>query len=167
MKLRIADDMPVNHWLAKRFDRVGDDFIECHKVEGLDADNLDFDQGYFQKKGNGFVEDCEEDVWACDTECCHGGWGAIMYKKGFNPKVHDFTDGAESIAAELGFSSDYSLSHWAEANRHLWGNNSGDYMFGGQGYIAFGFENPGEMTLADIGKHYKGVAKRIRAQIAK
>jgi len=167
MKLRTANDMPINEYLARRFDRVGDDFIECHKVEGLSADNLNFSDDSWTVIGNGSVADKAEDVWACDTQCCHGGWGAVMYLPKFNPSLQSYTSGADAIARELGFEDRFEFKGWANRLRVLWGYPRGYEMFDGDGFVAFGYANAREMTLADIGKHYKGVAKRIRKQIAK
>ena len=68
---------------------------------------------------------------SCYTVHCVGGWyylarAHIIYEKQFI----GFSQGANWMAQDLGFTCMVSLAQWCEDNPKLWGNSHGAVLFG-------------------------------------
>ena len=118
---------------------------------------------------------------SCRTIACHGGFyllASVIDNKvaTWEKRPHDvadtlrinkqfagFHEGAEMLAADLGFGSRELLEEWADHYRSLWGNRCGKNMF--DSAHAFG-KYEVQVTLADIIAHWRGVADRIEALTA-
>lgn len=95
----------------------------------------------------------------CGTVACHAGWAGIA----LGVRSSAYQIGAKTLSRVLNpwwvGASDFPL--WAFENPKLWGNTNGGAMFHAIGHFAFGFDKPGQCTLADIANHYREVAVRI------
>lgn len=90
----------------------------------------------------------------CGTVHCAGGWYAIAaldVKE--NTSGIDFIDGANAMAAHLGFPSRSYLEQWARRNPDIWGAR-GELMFSDKS--AYDYAE----TLEDIVDYLKGVRDR-------
>ncbi len=96
----------------------------------------------------------------CGTPACHAGW--YGFTLGLKCNETDFNDSAEKMAEFLGFTRrpKEMLEYWATKYKRIWGNIFGGSMF----YEAKAFERASEeeITLKDIGNHWKAVAQRLR-----
>lgn len=92
----------------------------------------------------------------CGTVHCVGGWYAVAVLDTTGPEV-DYNDGANALAAHLGFQDRYLLEQWAEQNPEIWGEY-GKCMF--YGVEAYG----GAQTLAEVVDYLKGVRYRSPEQ---
>lgn len=80
----------------------------------------------------------------CGTVHCVGGWYAIASGL-HNMGLVDYDDGANYMAADLGFKSEWPnddeiyelLKCWAADNSHIWGNYAGYMMFCDE--VAYGY----------------------------
>ena len=73
-----------------------------------------------------------------------------------------YEDGALAIAEALGFAHHEALESYYGAHPKLWGNPYGDEIFTSK--RAFGIEEEDTISLADIMRHWRGVARRTREQ---
>jgi hypothetical protein len=66
----------------------------------------------------------------CGTIHCVGGWYAVATLYG--RKRLTYSDGANEMASDLGFSGGFGISdleNWAESNPDIWGNRYGYNLF--------------------------------------
>lgn len=106
--------------------------------------NLQLDMGEGRVNYNGYQ---------CGTCHCVGGWYAIAVLS--RDRQLDYFDGANAMAAHLGFRGRIHLEAWAAQNPNIWGNHYGGDMFGWE--KAYGFEIGG---LTDVVTHLEGVRDR-------
>lgn len=99
----------------------------------------------------------------CGTVHCHGGWYAVAKMspiKNVIPSFVTYTDGANTMAEDLGFTSYAKLFAWTDSNREIWGNVNGRNMF--TSICAF---TPGDKShannLQDIYDHWAEVHDRL------
>ena len=64
----------------------------------------------------------------CKTVLCVGGWAEFMLGK----PPYDYLEGADKLAAILGFKTSCDLEQWAFANPDRWLNTHGLQMFSGR-----------------------------------
>lgn len=95
----------------------------------------------------------------CGTVHCHGGWYAVATMSP-NDNGLDYSDGADAMAKDLGFTDYGELCSWADRNRAIWGNGFGQSMF--NSIFAF---TPGDKrnadNLQDIYDHWAEVHDRL------
>ena len=111
---------------------------------------------------NGHMVDmCETEIYPlelkqeCGTPGCHAAWLGLA----IGSTTESFSDVANEFANLIGFNDRSQLCNWANNNRHLWGNDNGDFMFMSQS--AFGQESyifPAKILV----DHWRGVIRRIK-----
>ena len=159
---------------ADKLEFIGNKFIE---LNNFTENRVEFDIGEVYG------------TQSCGMTACHGGWLSTFLPapviinpylaKIFDGTLSEYVVGKARIAAFLGFidSKQYPRRHvenlwkhkfhhfnsWAAENPNLWGNPYGLYMTDGEsGPVAFDSTHA-QCTLEVIGKHYLGVAARVRA----
>lgn len=118
---------------------------------------------YLDQKSHGhkgevnMIETYCGDINLCGTPACHAGWYAAYGKKG----LLYFTEGILDMTNNLGFKDAKlnSIERWACINYEIWGNKHGFNVFGEN--RAFGKSDHETLTLLDISKHWRKVAKRL------
>ena len=100
-----------------------------------------------RKKGafNMSEERVYNDIHDCGTVHCVAGWYAVanLRRKAIKDKIEkgrvDYSDGADLMSIDLGFTDKFDLKDWAEVNPKIWGNEDGDEMFDS----LFSYDNTG------------------------
>lgn len=109
------------------------------------------------EQGNGHLDMSEPDVnyikEQCGTIHCVGGWYAIATLD-FENDFLDFTNGARSMAIDLGFGNKNYLEIWSNDNPKIWGNCFGGSMF----YDKAAYDNA--QSIEDVIHHLEGVRDR-------
>ena len=145
-----------NKQRAKAFKKIGQDFIDLHNEQELTSANIAMENVRPYKKNGRPVLACTEDVWACDTICCVGGWANILY--GSCDGEEDYSTGADLIAIKLGFVNGHELKNWAAKNPFIWDNRRGSNMFCCSNAYNSTDE---EISLKIVGEHFIGVGERL------
>jgi len=107
----------------------------------------------------------------CGSPMCHGGWYLFArYQAGLDKHLLDqarnyagmldYKAGAYLMANDLGVIDPDYLEAWAHANKEIWGNRHGGYMFSDR--RAFGKSDKPARTLVDIRNHWADVHNRAR-----
>ena len=111
----------------------------------------------------------------CGTVACHAGWYKVnevvsyAYSEGTNRTIAfdkqeipiGFTDGANLIAADLGFSHYDKLKSWAVAYPEIWGNNEGSAMFINEAAFFPDGIYSNKIMLLHIADWWRAVHKRV------
>jgi hypothetical protein len=91
----------------------------------------------------------------CGTVHCVGGWYAIASGL-HNMGPVDYEDGADFMAADLGFKQLHPsveakelLRDWAYENCHIWGNHSGYSMFSDEAAYGYAKDMQGVITYLE------------------
>ena len=149
--------------LADRFDYLGQLFMD-----------FDSDENRVEMNIPSITNDD-----SCGTLACNGGYAWLFHLLGVLPIGEKFSESlkgeierrykeeyfgsfsyGERVINEFLFNSKFKLDYWANDNPKLWGNKHGMVLFCNK--RAFGKRGNKALTLKDIGRRYKAVAKRLR-----
>ena len=121
----------------------------------------------------------------CGTTACFAGWYAFasmqeadrewdgnqfttahqaLMNRETNLEVV-FGDGAQKLAADLGFTSHQDLERWARDHPELWGNGGGEHMFASANAFEYPEASDRQIQLLDIVNHLRGVADRVETAL--
>lgn len=95
----------------------------------------------------------------CNSPHCVGGWYAIANQKKLytGASCIGYSEGADLLAKDLGFSDDELLENWLKDNPQLWGNDRGDDLF-----VTSKAYNGEPTDLAGIIDHFKEFKRRVK-----
>ena len=82
----------------------------------------------------------------------------ILYND--NGKQVCYSQGAEMLAKDTGFTNEMHIRIWAKNNAAIWGNNNGDSLFSST--LSYGISDYNSMTVKIAVTHLHAVAERMR-----
>ena len=124
----------------------------------------------------------------CRTIACHGGWyalgrlmdhAAVSWRRDADFPPDDagetlmaarpdgsvspvmYYEGGHALASDLGFMNTPALKGWAERHPEIWGCRGGEWMFAGEGAMAFGKPPYTPVRVSEIVDWWLAVADRL------